>query len=203
MVGPRVASPKPFVQQPAANLQIVNPWICAQPKQGVVGSTPLRLGAVSAGSRCRFLAPSFKDDVARPRVYILDSLNILRHRNETDMLSPVLLCWSQLFSAAEFYHAQGHQVLAFLPRLHEKCTSELVHLKQMIQGNCIVTTPFGDCDDKFMINYARNELKRGYLARIVTNDKFRDHQVDKAWSAEVLVSYAFAAGRFVPVDIDR
>lgn len=153
-------------------------------------------------------------------VYVLDALNILKHRN--DESASRSLDWSQLSAAGRYYKQRGRQVYAFLRQTREwdPHGPNVKHLTEEFGRDFVVRCPAGACDDDFMITYARDleaESKIGTRmacvrtenealdescprVRIVTNDLFRDHsrEVDRSWVSMHTVKYAFVAGRFVP-----
>lgn len=136
-------------------------------------------------------------------IYILDALNILKHRNnETDHPE---LDWSQLMTAGEYYKRKGKQVFAFLQRTREwrPWDTEIKLLSHKLGEDFIVRCPPGASDDEFMITYAREREAQGQDQQvkvyIVTNNLFRDHgHVDEPWVRQHTVKYAFAGGWFVP-----
>eukprot|EP00930_Biecheleria_cincta_P043766 TRINITY_DN30045_c0_g1_i1.p1 TRINITY_DN30045_c0_g1~~TRINITY_DN30045_c0_g1_i1.p1 ORF type:complete len:570 (+),score=84.10 TRINITY_DN30045_c0_g1_i1:67-1776(+) len=135
------------------------------------------------------------------RVYVLDALNIMRHRNVGDGTDQKPnLRWLQLIAAGRYYKDLKFEVLVFLPRLGEKSQLDIEAVKEQLGPHSMVTTPHGQSDDKFMISFARDADRRGKIARIVTNDNFRDHGTDEAWIRRCTVKYTFAAGCFVPVE---
>jgi len=146
-------------------------------------------------------------------VYVLDALNILKHRN--DEQKPSDFNWTQLLAAGSYYKQRGKQVFAFIPRTREwnPCDPNVKRLTEEIGSDFIVRCPPGISDDKFMITFARDledefnknrmqnsrESIKPVIVRIVTNDLFRDHcEVDKMWVQEHTMKFAFAGGRFVP-----
>lgn len=155
--------------------------------------------------RCRRKFETNSRSASKQRVYILDALNIMRHRNETDdtsclVANPPEKMWNKLISAAEYY--QDHMVRIFIPRLHTE-NAQLKLVLDIVGKDSIVTTPSGISDDKFMISHAMDLEKSGLLVRIVTNDLFRDHGLSPPWVVKNTVKYAFAAGCFVPENIDK
>jgi len=136
-------------------------------------------------------------------VYILDALNILKHRN--DERPPAHLDWTQLMAAGQYYKDRGKEVLAFLRRTGEwkPQDADVRRLTFELGDEFIVRCPPGACDDEFMITYAQDceeQRQDGQVkVRIVTNDLFRDHvHVDASWVQQHTIKYTFAAGRFVP-----
>lgn len=136
------------------------------------------------------------------RVYVLDALNILRHRNVEEWTSQALNL-GQLLSAGVYYRSKGHQVFAFLPRACQIGPCESFQLMAALGPDCLVTTPAGISDDKFMLSYALDSHERGLHVRIVTNDLFRDHCVNRVWAEMITVKFAFAAGCFIPESANK
>jgi len=155
------------------------------------------------GRRCRprLDAPAMGCELTGA-VYVLDALNILKHRN--DEARPIDLEWPQLAAAGQYYKQRGLKALAFLRRTGEWSPkdADVQQLKAELGQDFVVRCPPGKCDDGFMINFARDFEADGGSARvrIVTNDQFRDHRsvVDAAWTRKHTVGYAFVLGRFVP-----
>ncbi len=139
------------------------------------------------------------------KVYILDALNILKHRNEPDDSAKSLdksLRWPQLHSAVGYYHGQGARVLIFIPRMgEEQQKSELQKLQNMFGQDCVVLTPAKVSDDNFMFNYTIMMRQKGDQARIVTNDNFKQFPSKEMGLDKITMKYAIAAGTFVPQDL--
>lgn len=136
------------------------------------------------------------------KVYILDALNILKHRNEPDEAAKSLL-WPQLHSAVGYYHSEGARVLIFIPRLgEEQQIRELQNLQNVFGQDCVVSTPAKVDDDDFMFNYTMMMRQKGVQARIVTNDNFSQFSSSKEMRLDkITMKYAIAAGTFVPQDL--
>ncbi|CAK9077996.1 unnamed protein product [Durusdinium trenchii] len=134
--------------------------------------------------------------------YILDAMNIMKHRNQGEQ-NDGRLRWTQLHAAASHYRRNMHDVLIFLPCLPEKEVNEYRQEIKML-GDCIVTTPAHVSDDLFMIRYAEMMHEQRREARIVSNDLFRQYIMSSSWRDTYLTSirvrYAFAAGTFMPQD---
>ena len=140
------------------------------------------------------------------KVYILDALNILKHRNEPDDGAKSLdksLRWQQLHSAVDYYQGEGARVLIFIPRLgEEQKIRELQKLQNEFGQDCVVSTPAKVDDDDFMFNYTMMMRQKGVQARIVTNDNFSQFSSSKEMRLDkITMKYAIAAGTFVPQDL--
>ncbi|CAE8590714.1 unnamed protein product [Polarella glacialis] len=147
--------------------------------------------------------PAADSAVGGGRVYVLDALNIMRSRNEDCPGVKPQLSWQQCTAAGKFYKDQKHQVFVFLPKLSADWSAHLEGVKRVLGPDCVVTTPAGVSDDKFMISFVKGSERSGSAARIVTNDKFRDHTDDARWIEAHTIKYAFAAGMFIPEDADK
>lgn len=138
----------------------------------------------------------------RALVYVLDAMNILKHRNDEEL--SFILQWDQLVAAACHYQQRGKKIFIFIRRSVEQGshTSSLARIRAEFGSDSVVLCPAGADDDKFMISFARS---REGGARIVTNDLFRDHweEVDKRWVQENTIKYAFAAGSFIPEGLHK
>jgi hypothetical protein len=156
---------------------------------------------VSATANCH--RPTANPEAVQP--HILDGLNIMRHRNVTDVyvdgniVEDDSLKWQQLKAAGLYYKSKGREVLIFLPRLVGNHRAEFQELVRDLGKDCVVTTPSGCSDDKFMISYAQDNAN----SCIVTNDIFRDHELRQSWVKDHTIKFAFAAGRFVPESVHK
>lgn len=160
----------------------------------------------------RNLRQRVESTVAQPAcnggdVFVLDALNILKHRNDGSNVTD--LDWSQLWTAGRFYKQLGRKVYAFLRHTRQWYDPQIRQMNNELgqpRDEFIIRCPAGACDDEFMILYAKqleeedtasSARKRAY---IVTNDLFRDHykEVDSSWVLRHTLKYAFVGGKFVP-----
>ncbi|CAL1130753.1 unnamed protein product [Cladocopium goreaui] len=133
------------------------------------------------------------------RLYILDALNLLTHRNQGEE-NDKSLRWSQLESAAQYYH-HGAQVLIFSEWLRGH-SLELHRLEMRFGPGCVVSTPAEegvDSVDTLMLKKAMMERQNGGKAFIVTNNRLEKFKscadVDLS---NLVVKYAMALSTFIP-----
>lgn len=136
------------------------------------------------------------------RLYILDALNLLTHRNQGEE-NDKSLRWSQLESAAQYYH-HGAQVLIFSEWLRGH-SLELHRLEMRFGPGCVVSTPAEegvDSVDTLMLKKAMMERQNGSKAFIVTNNRLEKFKscadVDLS---NLVVKYAMALSTFIPQDL--
>ena len=136
------------------------------------------------------------------RLYILDALNLLTHRNQGEE-NDKSLRWSQLESAAQYYH-HGAQVLIFSEWLRGH-SLELHRLEMRFGPGCVVSTPAEegvDSVDTLMLKKAMMERQNGGKAFIVTNNRLEKFKscadVDLS---NLVVKYAMALSTFIPQDL--
>ena len=150
--------------------------------------------------------PPVAPPVAPSKIYVLDALNIMHYRNDGQQSSGDL-CWDYLQQTAQHYQKRGHTVRLFFPRLSNVHDKHVNDLKDILGSQCIVTTPSGADDDRFMLSYAKLMKEEGEHVLIVTNDLLRNFISSKTLSpleaAALTVKFCFAAGRFVPEALDK
>ncbi|CAK0878455.1 unnamed protein product [Prorocentrum cordatum] len=217
-------------RQPAAVPSQPRPAAATAPVRGPQAGVPEHGGPQEARGAKRPLAHEEGGSVprsTRPRhtgkgcdeVYVLDALNILRHRNDMQPSRGSDLDWLQLRLAGGYFKERGKRVYAFLRRSQawDRTGPGYRGLVQTLGEECVVPCPAGADDDSFMITFVRDlegesngkalgerpgcsAVQSPVLAWIVTNDLFRDHHqvVNRQWVQQHTVKYAFAAGRFVP-----
>lgn len=171
----------------------------ASVRPGPVSLRPVRGPQPQSLRAQRVHAPASK---SLPRVYVLDALNIMRHRNVDE--GELELKWEQLFAAGEYYKTRG-DVFAFVPPMHKEDAKNFVTLRERVGSSCIVTTPLGQSDDAFMISFAMDMERSGRSVKVITNDRFKDHGglgVDPAWVHRHTVKFAFAGPIFIPGERD-
>lgn len=137
------------------------------------------------------------------RLYILDALNLLTHRNQGEE-NDKSLRWSQLESAAQYYHHRGDQVLIFSEWLRGH-SLELHRLEMRFGPGCVVSTPAEegvDSVDILMLKKAMMERQNDGKAFIVTNNRLEKFKscadVDLS---NLVVKYAMARSTFIPQDL--
>jgi hypothetical protein len=166
----------------------------------------VEVGTTFPSGEVPMVVPAFHQD-AGP-VVVIDGANVARRSFST--VSPPPFSWEQLAKTCIFFAQRGFRPVCivtdsdYLRTSSASATGSAGAARELlIQQNWIMRTPSRGHDDYFAIDYAVSKR-----ARLVTNDKFRDHIARvgpergaelQQWINDNVVSFTFdPLGDFVP-----
>jgi hypothetical protein len=141
-------------------------------------------------------SPDSFDEEDPNTIIIMDGCNIVKHKN-TGRVE-----WHLLDAATGHYvNCKFKDILVFFPSRPATSTGgknfELRWRGKAELVECPHGKNSGVIDDEWMVKYATKKIHEGRRVRVISNDNFKDHNVDPEWRRKNTGKFIFVGNEFV------